>query len=97
MATEEQFEDEERRDEWARLRDRLIDVIEEAVKDTEWGPTGEPGVLAEIVVVMGWSRAQPGQHAMSYFRSGSTWSSKGLVREALEEMKQTDGWGPREE
>lgn len=39
---------------------------------------------------MGWTHAAPGKYSMSYLRSGSTWSSKGLVNEALELMECVD-------
>lgn len=79
------------RAEFARLRDKLLDSISDAVSDTEWGPSDEdPAVLSEVVVVMGWVRPTPGQYAVSYFRTGSTWSSKGLVAEALEMMESSD-------
>lgn len=79
------------REEFARIRDKLMDAIAEIVQGTDWGPSqDDPAVLSEIVVVMGWTKAAAGRYSMSYLRSGSTWSSKGLVGEALELMECAD-------
>ena len=79
------------RQEFAALRDRIMDAVSEAVSGTNWGPPGEdPAVLSEVVVCMGWTLAQPGLYATSYLRSGSTWSSKGLLRDVLNELEETD-------
>lgn len=85
----------ETRGEFAAMRDKLIDAIGDTVHGTDWGPPGEdPMVLAEVVVVMGWTSVEPGHYALSYVRTGSTWSSKGIVREALEQMECADHQHP---
>jgi hypothetical protein len=88
---DETDDDEAGRAEFAALRDRMIDLVAEAVRGTEWGPPDDdPAVLSEIVVVMGWTKPSPGRYASSYLRSGSTWSSKGLMRETLDAMEAAD-------
>lgn len=88
----------EEHDEFVILRDRLMDVIAEATRDTEWAPpSDDPAVLSEVVVAMGWVGHAPGHSGVSYFRSGSTWSSKGLVRDVLDAMEAADSAEPAED
>jgi hypothetical protein len=91
--------DDSTRIEFARLRDQLLDAVSDIVQGTQWGPPADdPAVLSEVVVVMGWTKPEAGRYSMSFIRSGSTWSSKGLVGEALElmECEDHDHGGPDE-
>jgi len=77
-------------EEWAGVREKLFDVLPEVFKGTAWAPPEDKaGIAVEVVVMIGWIHAD-GTDAVSYFRTGPSWSSKGLVRDCYKRMQQMD-------
>ena len=76
--------------EWAKCRDKIFDLLPEIFRGTGWAPPEEKaGIAVDVVVMIGWVHGD-GSDAISYFRTGTSWASKGLVRDCYKSMAAVD-------
>lgn len=76
--------------EWETVRGKIFDAIPEILKGTGWAPPEDrAGIAVEVVIMVGWVHGD-GTDAVSYFRTGTSWSSKGLVRDCYKRMVSAD-------
>lgn len=76
--------------EWGKVREKLFDTLPGIFKGTGWAPPEDKaGIAVDVVVMVGWVHAD-GTDAISFFRTGTSWASKGLVRDCYKQMAAAD-------